>query len=68
VRQLWNEVERPQPAVICLTVQDVIHFWLTGQGHMGCPSPVQAGGHDPAGQALSEGVVIDFSDQEPSPR
>jgi FAD/FMN-containing dehydrogenase len=62
VRQLWNGKVKTQPAAIarCLTVQDVIHTvrWTRSQG---LPLSVRAGGHDTAGRALSEGVVIDLS-------
>jgi len=59
VRQLWNGKVKTQPAAIarCLTVQDVIHT-VRWTRHM-APSP--SGGHDTAGRALSEGVVIDLS-------
>ncbi|MBD2534807.1 FAD-binding oxidoreductase [Nostoc flagelliforme FACHB-838] len=62
VRQLWNGKVKTQPAAIarCLTVQDVIHTVRWTRTH-GLLLSVRAGGHDPAGRALSEGVVIDLS-------
>ncbi|MBD2731997.1 FAD-dependent oxidoreductase [Nostoc sp. FACHB-892] len=62
VRQLWNGKVKTQPAAIarCLTVQDVIHTVRWTRTH-GLPLSVRAGGHDTAGRALSEGVVIDLS-------
>ncbi len=62
VRQLWNGQVKTQPAAIarCLTVQDVIHTVRWTRTH-GLPLSVRAGGHDTAGRALSEGVVIDLS-------
>ncbi|RUS93620.1 6-hydroxy-D-nicotine oxidase [Dulcicalothrix desertica PCC 7102] len=62
MRQLWNGRVKTQPAAIarCLTVQDVIHTVRWTRTH-GLPLSVRAGGHDTAGRALSEGVVIDLS-------
>lgn len=62
VRQLWNGKVKTQPSAIarCLTVQDVIHTVRWTRSH-GLPLSVRGGGHDFAGRALSEGVVIDLS-------